>query len=168
MILNEDRFSYNKLVREALHGVIREVLRIVAQKGLPGTHYFVIKFLTRYPGVILSDSLRKQYYPNEMTIILQYQFFDLQVDQDSFSVTLSFNDLFESLTIPYEAMMLFSDPSVHFAIPFHLDASSMPINQKDDPKSVIFNHDTDKEVTYGNVIALDAFRKSKRDEEQKD
>jgi hypothetical protein len=96
-----------------------------------------------------------------MTIILQYQFFDLQVDQDSFSVTLSFNDLFESLTIPYEAMMLFSDPSVHFAIPFHLDASSMPINQEDDLN-------TDKEETHGNVIALDAFRKSKRDEEQKD
>ena len=166
--MNEDLLSYDTLVREALHGVIRQVLQRVSQKGLPGKHYLVIKFLTQYSGVILSDSLREQYYPNEMTIILQYQFFDLQVDQESFSVTLSFNNVFERLTIPYEAVMLFSDPSVHFAIPFHFDASSMSINQEDGPKSVIYSPVTGKEVKRGEIVTLDDFRKSKREEERKD
>src|SRR4029077_8139933 len=98
-------------------GVVHSVLTDTAKKGLPGDHHFYISFDTRADGVHMSDRLRAQ-YPEEMTIILQHQFWDLKVDEEEFEVGLSFGGVPERLTVPYEAINGFFDPSVQFGLQF--------------------------------------------------
>ncbi len=102
-----------------MRGVVRKVLADAAREGLPGEHHFYITFRTQAPGVRLSDRLREQ-YPNEMTIILQYQFWDLQVDEEGFDVGLHFKNIPERLHVPFEAITGFYDPSVQFGLKFEL------------------------------------------------
>src|ERR1700743_2844753 len=115
--MTEDRLRYDLMIEAALRHVVRETLVTVAQTGLPGDHHFYITFLTNYPGVEIPDYLRSQ-YPDEMTIVLQYQFFGLKIEDDIFSATLSFNNVKERLVIPIEAITTFADPSVNFALQF--------------------------------------------------
>ncbi len=112
-----DQIRYDLLTQQALRGVVRNVLTETAKKGLPGDHHFYISFDTRADGVRLSDRLRAQ-YPDEMTIILQHQFWDLKVGDDEFEVGLSFGGIPERLTVPYEAINGFFDPSVQFGLQF--------------------------------------------------
>src|SRR3712207_9485463 len=105
---------YDKMVEGALRGVIREALREAADHGLPGNHHFYLTFRTAFPGVQIPDYLRTQ-YPGEMTIVLQYQFYELTVDDEKFGVTLSFNNKLERLIIPFAAITTFADPDVNFA-----------------------------------------------------
>ena len=112
-----DQIRYDLLTQQALRGVVRNVLTDTAKKGLPGDHHFYISFDTRAEGVHLSDRLRAQ-YPDEMTIILQHQFWDLKVGDDEFEVGLSFGGIPERLTVPYEAINGFFDPSVQFGFQF--------------------------------------------------
>ena len=112
-----DQIRYDLLTQQALRGVVRNVLAEAAKKGLPGDHHFYISFDTRADGVRLSDRLRAQ-YPDEMTIILQHQFWDLKVGDDDFEVGLSFGGIPERLTVPYEAINGFFDPSVQFGLQF--------------------------------------------------
>jgi hypothetical protein len=112
-----DQIRYDLLTQQALRGVVRNVLADTAKKGLPGDHHFYISFDTRADGVRLSDRLRAQ-YPDEMTIILQHQFWDLKVGDDEFEVGLSFGGIPEKLTVPYEAINGFFDPSVQFGLQF--------------------------------------------------
>jgi uncharacterized protein len=112
-----DQIRYDLLTQQALRGVVRNVLADTAKKGLPGDHHFYISFDTRADGVRLSDRLRAQ-YPDEMTIILQHQFWDLKVGDDEFEVGLSFGGIPERLTVPYEAINGFFDPSVQFGLQF--------------------------------------------------
>jgi hypothetical protein len=112
-----DQIRYDLLTQQALRGVVRGVLADTAKKGLPGDHHFYISFDTRAEGVHLSDRLRAQ-YPDEMTIILQHQFWDLKVGDDEFEVGLSFGGVPERLTIPFEAINGFFDPSVQFGLQF--------------------------------------------------
>jgi hypothetical protein len=112
-----DQIRYDLLTQQALRGVVRNVLMDTAKKGLPGDHHFYISFDTRAEGVHLSDRLRAQ-YPDEMTIILQHQFWDLKVGDDEFEVGLSFGGIPERLTVPYEAINGFFDPSVQFGLQF--------------------------------------------------
>jgi hypothetical protein len=112
-----DQIRYDLLTQQALRGVVRNVLADAAKKGLPGDHHFYISFDTRADGVRLSDRLRAQ-YPDEMTIILQHQFWDLKVGDDEFEVGLSFGGIPERLTVPYEAINGFFDPSVQFGLQF--------------------------------------------------
>ncbi len=100
---------------DALRGVVRAVLQRVLKRGIPGDHHFFITFDTRAPGVGLSKRLREQ-YPHEMTIVLQHQFWDLAVTEDRFEVRLSFNNIPERLIIPFSAVRIFQDPTVHFAL----------------------------------------------------
>lgn len=100
-----------------MRGVVRKVLADAAREGLPGEHHFYITFRTQAPGVKLSARLRDQ-YPNEMTIILQYQFWDLQVEEDAFDVGLHFKNIPERLHVPFEAITGFYDPSVQFGLKF--------------------------------------------------
>jgi hypothetical protein len=109
--------QYNTLVETALRSVVRQALTEVAQHGLPGKHHFYITFRTAYPGVQLPDYLKTR-YPAEMTIVLQYQFYDLEVTDTAFGVTLTFNNAPERLIIPLRAITVFADPSVQFALPF--------------------------------------------------
>lgn len=112
-----DHIRYDLLTQQALRGVVRSVLADAVKKGLPGEHHFYITFDTRADGVRLSQRLRGQ-YPEEMTIILQHQFWDLAVNDDTFEVGLSFGGIPERLTIPFEAVRGFFDPSVQFGLQF--------------------------------------------------
>lgn len=112
-----DQIRYDLLTQQALRGVVRNVLTETAKKGLPGDHHFYISFDTKAPGVRMSDRLRAQ-YPDEMTIILQHQFWDLKVNEDDFEVGLSFGGIPERLTVPFEAINGFFDPSVQFGLQF--------------------------------------------------
>jgi hypothetical protein len=112
-----DHIRYDLLTQQALRGVVRNVLVEAAKKGLPGEHHFYISFDTKAEGVRLSDRLRAQ-YPEQMTIILQHQFWDLEVDENGFSAGLSFGGVPEKLTVPFEAIKGFFDPSVQFGLQF--------------------------------------------------
>ncbi|MGE0563715.1 MAG: SspB family protein [Pseudolabrys sp.] len=113
-----DQIRYDLLTQQALRGVVRSVLADVAKKGvLPGDHHFYISFDTQADDVKMSPRLRAQ-YPEEMTIILQHQFWDLAVDDDGFEVGLSFGGVPEKLGIPFEAVKSFFDPSVQFGLQF--------------------------------------------------
>ncbi len=112
-----DQIRYDLLTQQALRGVVRSVLTDTAKKGLPGDHHFYISFDTKADGVQMSDRLRAQ-YPDEMTIILQHQFWDLKVSEDEFEVGLSFGGVPEHLAVPFEAINGFFDPSVQFGLQF--------------------------------------------------
>jgi hypothetical protein len=112
-----DHIRYDLLTQQALRSVVRNVLVDAAKKGLPGEHHFYISFDTRSDGVRLSDRLRGQ-YPEQMTIILQHQFWDLEVDDTGFSVGLSFGGVPEKLYVPFDAIKGFFDPSVQFGLQF--------------------------------------------------
>jgi uncharacterized protein len=112
-----DQIRYDLLTQQALRGVVRSVLADAAKKGLPGEHHFYITFATKADGVRISERLLGQ-YPEEMTIILQHQFWDLKVGDDEFEVGLSFGGIPEKLTVPFEAINGFFDPSVQFGLQF--------------------------------------------------
>lgn len=112
-----DRFHYDALVDDALRSVVRRVLTQVAEKGLPGSHHFYISFRSTDPGVELPDYLRAK-YPEEMTIVLQHQYWDLVIGEESFEVTVSFNKLQEHIKVPFAALSAFVDPSVRFGLQF--------------------------------------------------
>ena len=112
----KDLIRYDLLVQDALKGVVRKVL-IDAKDGLPGEHHFYISFQTDFPGVRLSNRLREK-YPQEMTIVLQHQFWDLIVTEHTFEVGLSFSGIPERLLIPFDALTGFFDPSVQFGLKF--------------------------------------------------
>jgi uncharacterized protein len=108
---------YDRMVEQALRGVVRKALIEAGQRGLPGDHHFYITFHTDLPAVGIADWLRQQ-YPQEMTIVLQHQFWDLAVEEERFAVTLSFGGRHERLVIPFAAITAFADPSVKFGLQF--------------------------------------------------
>ncbi|MBB3266472.1 hypothetical protein FHW79_004113 [Azospirillum sp. OGB3] len=112
-----EQLRYDRMVEAALRGVVRDALRQVTDRGLPGDHHFYLTFRTGYPGVDIPEYLSSQ-YPNEMTIVIQYQFYGLEALDDHFEVTLSFNNVHERLVIPYAAITTFADPSENFALQF--------------------------------------------------
>src|SRR5260370_2324247 len=112
-----DHIGSEVLARDALRGVLRRVLADAAEHGLPGEHHFFITFLSTAEGVKLSPRLLAQ-YPEEMTIILQHQFWDLEVSEDRFEVGLSFGGIPERLLVPFNAIKSFFDPSVQFGLHF--------------------------------------------------
>ncbi|MCG7391674.1 ClpXP protease specificity-enhancing factor SspB [Microvirga sp. ACRRW] len=112
----KDLIRYDLLVQDALKGVVRKVL-IDSKDGLPGEHHFYISFQTDFPGVRLSNRLREK-YPQEMTIVLQHQFWDMNVTEHTFEVGLSFSGVPERLLIPFDALTGFFDPSVQFGLKF--------------------------------------------------
>ena len=116
----EDLIRYDLLVQDALRGVVRKVLTDAARDGLSGEHHFYISFRTEAPGVRMSQRLREK-YPQEMTIVLQHQFWDLGVTEHSFEVGLSFSGVPERLLIPFDALSGFFDPSVQFGLKFDLN-----------------------------------------------
>ena len=171
--MSEDMLRYDLMIEAALRDVVRETLATVAQNGLPGEHHFYITFLTNFPGVEIPDYLRKQ-YPDEMTVVLQYQFFGLKLEDDIFGVTLSFNNVKERLRIPVESITTFADPSVNFALQFQSgqgdedgeegdDENDMgPENANSDSKAESERNkakEKDKDEKRGEVISLDMFRK---------
>ncbi|HEY0837865.1 MAG TPA: ClpXP protease specificity-enhancing factor SspB [Azospirillum sp.] len=170
----KEQLRYDRMVETALRGVVREAMKEVADRGLPGNHHFYLTFRSSYPGVEIPDYLRSQ-YPNEMTIVLQFQYYGLEVDDDGFAVTLSFNNVHERLVIPYAAITTFADPSVNFALQFQPAAPAesaevaalapRPAPERADkeeakPKLVKSGDKAaEEEPKRGEVVTLDAFRK---------
>lgn len=115
--MSKDVLRYDLMVQEALKGVVRKILTEAARDGLPGEHHFYVTFRTGAPGVRLSQRLREK-HPDEMTIVLQHQFWDLSVSDHAFEVGLSFSGVPERLLIPFDAVTTFFDPSVQFGLKF--------------------------------------------------
>jgi hypothetical protein len=121
-----DHIRYDVLAQDAMRGVLRRVMSDAARQGLPGDHHFYITFLTHGGGVKLSPRLMEQ-YPQEMTIILQHQFWDLVVTEDRFEVGLSFGGVPERLVVPFNAIKSFLDPSVQFGLQFNIGEDAAPV-----------------------------------------
>ncbi|WP_242442766.1 ClpXP protease specificity-enhancing factor SspB [Magnetospirillum sp. 15-1] len=169
-----EELRYDKMVEEALRGVVRDSLVFAAEHGLPGEHHFYVTFRPHHPDVEMSDHLKAR-HPDEMTIVLQHQFWDLDVDEDGFSVTLSFSGKPERMVIPFSAVTGFADPSAKFGLQFQAipgdddedDEDDMEIDEFDpQPPSSTAADAGDKQETPpageggdGNVVALDKFRK---------
>lgn len=157
--MTTDHIRYDTLIETALREVVRQAMGKVVQSGLPGEHHFYISFLTKAPGVDIPEYLKEK-YPEEMTIVLQHQFFGLTVSEEGFSVMLSFNNVRERLTIPYSAITTFADPSVNFALQFQNIPSA-----EDDAEGESAGSETTEsgekkaEEKRGEVISLDKFRK---------
>ncbi len=111
------QLDYGQLVERALRRVVQDALQVVAEQGLPGGHHFYITFRTDHPGVVLDEALRAR-YPTDMTIVLQHEYWGLEVGPDGFAVTLSFNTIAHRLEVPFEAIRVFADPSVEFGLQF--------------------------------------------------
>ena len=147
-----DLMGYDALQQDAMRGVVRAALKRAATRGLPGDHHFYITFRTDAPGARLPDELLQR-FPEEMTIVLQHQFWDLSVVDNHFAVTLQFGGQPKSLTVPYAALTRFWDPSVQFLIalapspvadaPLAVASSTEPLAKSDGPK----------------IVSLDQFRK---------
>ncbi|HEY0902227.1 MAG TPA: ClpXP protease specificity-enhancing factor SspB [Micavibrio sp.] len=162
---DEDILRYDRMVEQALRGVVRQAIKEVidSKNKLPGNHNFYITFMTDYPGVEIPQYLRER-YPGEMTIVLQYQFYDLFVDAEKMGVTLSFNNVLERLQIPLGAITIFADPSVNFALQFQ------PLNEEGpddfDPEDELPEDSGEEDKApkksgskSGEVVSLDQFRK---------
>ena len=113
----ESLIPYDAFVQDALRQAVAAILSNVAVAGLPGAHHFFIGFRTRHPGVVLPPALLER-YPDEMTIVLQHRFWDLQVDEDQFEVGISFNQVPTKIVVPFAALVSFVDPSVGFGLQF--------------------------------------------------
>ena len=130
----DDLIRYDLLVQDALRGVVRKVLTDAAREGLSGEHHFYVSFRTEAPGVRMSQRLREK-YPQDMTIVLQHQFWDLGVTEHSFEVGLSFSGVPERLLVPFDALSGFFDPSVQFGLKFDLNESVDEDAQDDAPQA---------------------------------
>lgn len=186
---NEENFlRYDLMVESALRGVVEQALNEVKDDGMLGDHRFYITFYTQHPDVQIPDYLRES-YPEEMTIVLQYQFYDLEVNKERLSVTLSFNNVPEHIVVPLEAISIFADPSVNFALQFQPlgkeddfefeEELLGAIDPEDELKAPPKNKDTGKQSSAkdadsddnddddgsGSVVSLDVFRKKKQDDE---
>jgi hypothetical protein len=161
-----DHIRYDVLARDALRGVLRRVLTDAAEHGLPGDHHFFITFLSTAEGVKLSPRLLAQ-YPEEMTVILQHQFWDLTVTEDRFEVGLSFGGIAERLVVPFNSIKSFFDPSVQFGLQFEpadAPAASLPAvpapTAPTVPTPAIEDTDEPAKPSEGaEVVRLDRFRK---------
>jgi hypothetical protein len=126
-----DHIRYDILAQDALRGVVRRVLMDIAKNGLPGEHHFYISFDTRAEGVRLSPRMRAQ-YPEEMTVVLQHQFWDLEVTETGFEVGVSFGGVPERLAVPFAAIKSFFDPSVQFGLQFQEGAGAGESSQPEE------------------------------------
>ena len=154
----QDLFDYPQMVATALRGVVREALARAAREGLRGSHHFYVIFRTDAAGVVLPDYLLAK-YPDEMTIVLQNQFWGLEVRDQDFSVTLSFQNRPEQLTIPFAAVTSFADPSVKFGLQFELPATK-PLDTAALPAKVHAGEAPKPPPRQAaEIVALDKFRK---------
>ncbi len=157
-----DGLDYDELIQEALRDVVRKTLQAVSKKGLPGNHHFYITFRTDRSDVVMPEYLREQ-HPDEVTVVLQHQFWDLNIENSSFSVTLSFNGHHERLVVPYGALVSFMDPSVKFGLQFTPEepgSSITPPPKKGESKTEAITNTPG--VKTDNIVTLASFRKDKK------
>ncbi|MDX2050434.1 MAG: ClpXP protease specificity-enhancing factor SspB [Rickettsiaceae bacterium] len=154
---SEIHINYSELVDQAMRGIVKKLLIHASKNGIREPHYFLLTFSTGFHGVQISDRLKKK-YPEEMTIILQHQFENLQVVNSSVTVRLSFDGIKETIVFPLDALTAFIDPSTRFALQFHPEVTRRPISQITSDSLP----DNDKQNT--KIISLDAFRKKITDD----
>jgi hypothetical protein len=156
--MKKDVINYEELVQTAIRRVMCDVITDVATNGLPGNHHFYIDFITNYPGVQVPAYLLED-YPEDMTIVLQHEYWDLEVKENYFAVTLSFDNMNERIVVPFDAIIKFVDPSVNFGLEFtpslenyeELDLSVLLEPEKRELKPLAEGET--------NVVTLDTFRK---------
>lgn len=156
--------DYGNLMHRAMRGLIQEVLEGIAKNGLPGSHHFFITFDTMHPDVELADWLSDR-YPEEMTVVIQHWFDNLDVTNEGFGITLNFGDSPEPLYIPYDAIRTFVDPSVEFGLRFETQDSSD--DEDEDEDDLDGDEDGDDTPPEGpksgpreaEIVSLDKFRK---------
>ena len=175
--MSEDLMNYQSLVESAMKGVVREVLLKVERDGLAGSHHLYITFRMQHAGVRVTERLAAQ-YPDEMTIVLQHQFWGLEITDVGFQITLSFSGRNEQLNVPFDAIVGFADPSVNFGLQFQTTISEVLDTEPSDllepdikqylgedrgkQSGVSFDGDpAETEQKTGEVVALDTFRKKK-------
>jgi hypothetical protein len=157
----ESLIPYDEIVQDALRAVVGRVLREIEQSGgLPGEHHFYITFKTRMPGVSIPKHLLER-FPDEMTIVIQHRFWDLKVEDDSFSVGLSFGGVPAALHVPFAAVTQFHDPAVEFALTFQANAEETPddaheIAENDAPED---SGAAEAKDDGSNVVSVDFTRK---------
>lgn len=147
--MSQDLIRYDLHVQEALRGVVRRVLADVVRDGLPGEHHFYITFRTQHPGVRLSNRMRAE-YPDEMTIVMQHQFWDLVVTEQAFEVGLSFKGVPEKLVVPFEALTGFFDRSVDFGLRFETGIEIDNDDDADDALETVLEQELTGQITKGN------------------
>ena len=173
--MSQDLMNYEQMTQLALRGVVRDAIRrVIREDGLPGAHHFYITFLTRYPGVEIDEGLAKK-YPEEITIVLEHQFWDLKAHADEFEVTLKFGGIPKYIKVPYHALTRFHDPSVGFALQFdppkEMEPAAPTLSKlkpakagkpkaiKDDEIETEEAAPPKTEEPANKVVSLDAFRK---------
>jgi uncharacterized protein len=161
----EDLIGYDSLTQDAMRGVVRAALsRAAAQRALPGKHHFYITFKTRAPGVAIPEQLVAR-YPDEMTIVLEHQFWDLEVFPDRFRVILKFSGQPSPIVIPFAALSRFYDPSVRFGLQFEQNGAEARAAVAGDDLALAQNtgvneeHEGPAPSAAASVVSLDAFRK---------
>ncbi len=163
--MESEPLCYDVWIEEALRRVIERALKLAFEQGLPGDHHFYITFKTRSEGIEIPAYLRVE-HPDEMTIVLQHQFENLEIDTEGFSVTLRFKGKPEKLVIPYSAITSFADPSVNFG----LQLKSSSLEEDENLEDIIDEYvqprnndapDSNEEPKTGEVITLDTFRKKR-------
>jgi hypothetical protein len=154
-----DSINYGELMHRAMRGLMKELLTDIGKHGLPGDHHFFITFDTAHKGVEIADWLRQR-YPDEMTLVIQHWFENLEVFDDYFTITLNFGNNPEPLIIPFEAIKTFVDPSVEFGLRFE-DQDEEDSDIEEIPESPMVELEDTVETTKGDaeVVSLDSFRK---------
>ncbi|MES2984236.1 MAG: ClpXP protease specificity-enhancing factor SspB [Pseudomonadota bacterium] len=176
--MTQETIDYPGLIDSAMRNVVREALIHVDKLGLPGEHHFFISFQTNYPGVSISPQLKSR-YPEEITIVVQHQFWDLKITKEQFSIMLSFNNIPEKLVVPFDALTAFADPSIKFGLQFHgkgpatmggsvdgeepVSCPATGRNGSEKPPMAAFEEEAPSEETTAandeKVVSMEAFRK---------
>ena len=175
--MRHETIDYPGMIDTAMRHVVRDALIHVDKFGLPGDHHFFVSFQTNYPGVSISPQLKAR-YPEEITIVVQHQFWDLKITDTLFAIMLSFNNIPEKLVVPFDALTAFADPSIKFGLQFHGKRAVVAANEKDEavacpatgrtgtekPSMAAFEEEapTEEKSAAANdekVISLESFRK---------
>ena len=149
-----DQLNYNELMQDSLRTLVKDVMEIIEDGGLPGEHHFYITFNTMHPSVKISEWLMDK-HPKEMTIVIQNWFEDLSVSDDSFKITLNFGDQLEELKIPFLSIISFVDPSVEFGLKFDNDEEKERQTAKEAEMVAVESEDKNE----AEIVSLDSFRK---------
>lgn len=158
--MSPDPLDYRLLLQDALRGVVRRSLEIVAEQGLPGEHHFYLSFQTGFSGVVMPPHLRQQ-YPQEMTIVLKTQFRDLLVSEEAFSVGLFFGGVLHYLTIPFAALLSFTDPAAGFQTAFEPGEDAADPGEVSDAELPAAAEEGEVRSADDNVVSFAGFRKKK-------
>ena len=170
--MKKSHIDYQALVHRALRGTVRDILQQVAKEGLKGEQHYYITFKTDFEGVAVPAYLKAK-YPKEMTVVIQHRYWDLKVENERFQIALSFNQKSELLVIPFDAISSLVDPSVRFALQFETEvpeeeeqppllkhAKPAPAPAQENQPKARTGTDGGQSGAPGNVVALDAFRKT--------